>query len=62
MTAMDWKTRMNFEIYVQELAESLEIHDADDLEWLSNVLHQHLEIGLSDYAMDEDISDYEPQY
>lgn len=53
---------IDFELVAMDLAEALEVKSADDLEWLSATLHEHLEIGMQDYAMDEEIKDYEPQY
>lgn len=52
----------DFELAVMDLAEALEVKSKEDLEWLSCTLHEHLEIAVEDYAMDEGIEDYEAQY
>lgn len=53
---------IEFELAAMDLAEALEVKNADDLEWLSATLHEHLETAMEDYAMDGEIEDYEPQY
>ena len=55
-------TLIEFELGVMDLAEALEVKTADDLEWLSSTLHEHLETAMGDYAMDGEIEDYEPQF
>lgn len=53
---------IEFELAAMDFAEAYEVKTKDDLEWLSATLHEHLETAMQDYAMDEEIEDYEPQY
>lgn len=53
---------IKFELVVMDFAEGHEVKTKKDLEWLSNTLHEHLEIAMQDYAMDEEIEEYDPQY
>ena len=53
---------IEFELAAMDFAEACEIKTKDDLEWFSATLHEHLETAMQDYAMDEEIEDYEPQY
>lgn len=62
MKKIDYITLIDFECMIMDLAEKLEAKNKDDLEYLSATLHEHLEIAMEDYAMDEEIEDYEPQY
>lgn len=55
-------TLIEFELGAMDFAESCEVKTKDDLEWFSATLHEHLETAMQDYAMDEKIEDYEPQY
>lgn len=53
---------IEFELAAMDLAEALEVKTRDDLEWLSDTLHEHLETAMAEYAMDEGIEDYDSQY
>lgn len=53
---------VEFEIAAMDFAEDCEVKTKDDLEWFSATLHEHLETAMQDYAMDEEIEDYDPQY
>ena len=62
MKNISYTQLIGFELACMDLAEALEIKNADDLEWFSATLHEHLEIAMEDYATDGEIEDYEPQY
>ena len=62
MKPIDRTSLIQFELVVMDFAEAYEVKTKDDLEWLSATLHEHLETAMQDYAMDEEIEDYEPQY
>lgn len=53
---------IEFELVAMDFAGAHEVKTKDDLEWFSATLHEHLETAMQDYAMDEEIEDYEPQY
>lgn len=50
------------EIYVMELAKQSNIKTKEELEMFSERFHQIIENALMDYASDENIEDYEPQF
>lgn len=52
----------DFDCAVIDFAESLKIHNSDDLEWFIATLHERLEYIAIDYAADDGILDYESQY
>ena len=54
--------RIDVEIMIMDFAEELEIKDSDKLDWFSNMIHEAVENAISDYAEDQDIEDYEPNY
>ena len=54
--------RIDVEIMIMDFAEELEIKDSDSLDWFSNMIHEAVENAISDYAEDQDIEDYEPNY
>lgn len=56
---MDW---LDFECMIADWAENDERKDSKSLEFFADHLHQHIEIALMDYALDNDIDDYEPSY
>lgn len=57
---MEW---LRFEIMIMDLAEELNIKDADSLSDFSAALHEHIEIALQDYADDTGFGeDYMPQF
>jgi len=62
MKNFTWENGIEFELVVMDLAEVLEVKTKDDLEWLAATLHEHLETAMMDYAEDEGIEDYEPQF
>ena len=62
MKKIGYTQLLQFELACMDLAEALEVKNADDLERLSATLHEHLETAMGDYAMDGEIEDYEPQY
>ncbi len=62
MKNFSWENGIEFELVVMDLAEALEVKTKDDLEWLAATLHEHLETAMMDYAGDEGIEDYEPQF
>ena len=53
---------LNVELYIMELAEQNNIKTKEDLEMFSENIHQIIENALMDYADDENIEDYEPQF
>lgn len=53
---------IEFELAAMDFAEACEVKTKADLEWFSAILHEHLETAIQDYAMDEGIEDYDPQY
>lgn len=53
---------LKFEIMVMDIAEKLKIKNAYQLDQLSNELQSAVENALEDYALDNDISDYESNY
>lgn len=59
---IDRQNELNVEIYVMELAEQSDIKTKEDLEMFSERFHQIIENALMDYASDENIEDYEPQF
>ena len=62
MKLIDRNSLVKFELAVMDFAESCEVKTKASLEWFSATLHEHLEIAMQDYAMDEEIEDYDPQY
>lgn len=62
MKLIDRNSLVQFELAVMDFAESYEVKTKASLEWFSVTLHEHLEIAMQDYAMDEGIEDYDPQY
>ena len=62
MKLIDRNSLIQFELAVMGFAEACEVKTKDDLEWFSATLHEHLETAMQDYAMDEEIEDYDPQY
>lgn len=59
---IDRQNELKIEIYVMELAEQRGIKTKIELEAFSERLHQIIENALMDYASDENIEDYEPQF
>ena len=53
---------LEFQIDVADFAAKCDAKTKDELEWFSALLHNNLEIAMGDYATDEGIEDYEPQY
>lgn len=51
-----------YELVILDMAEIYEVKTAEDLERFSQILHEHLEIALSDHADCYNIDDYNPQY
>ena len=62
MKAINWKSLIEFELTAMDFAEACEAYTKDDLEWLSALLHEHLETAMQDYAMDLGIDDYDAQF
>lgn len=62
MKTLKGETLIHFELLVMDIAEACEVKTKGDLEWFSATLHEHLENAIEDYAMDNDIEDYEVQY
>ena len=62
MKNFTYAQQMEFDCMILDLAESLDIHTKDDLEWFITTLHERIEIAAIDYAADDKIDDYEPQY
>ena len=52
----------NLEIIIGDLADSLKITTAEELEELSQELHDHIDSALCDYAADVGIEDFTPTY
>lgn len=59
---IDKRVLLDFELSVLDMLESDPPKTAEDLEWVSATLHEHLETALMDFAMDAEIEDYDPQY
>ncbi len=60
---MDKTNGLSFEIYVMELCESYKPKKAEDLEKLSDELHQRIENAIADYISDQSLNgEYESQY
>lgn len=59
---MTGREELEFEFLVIDMCEREDIKSAEDLEKFSDNLHTIIETALSDYAMDNDIEDYEPSY
>lgn len=59
---IDRRNELEVEIYVADLAERSSIKTKEELEMFSERLHQTIENALMDYASDENIEDYEPQF
>lgn len=53
---------LEFELFVEDLAAECGVETKDDLEWFSDLLHNHLETAISDRATDLGVEDYELQY
>ena len=53
---------LNVEMYIMGLAVQNNIKTKEDLEMFSENIHQIIENALMDYANDENIEDYEPQF
>ena len=53
---------IDFELWAMTFAEACEVKSKEDLEELSAKLHEHLETAMVEYAWDEGIVDYDPQY
>ena len=62
MKPIQWQIYNDFEIYIMDLAEAHDIKTKEELEFFADRLHEHLETAIQDYAMDEDIEDYDPCY
>ena len=56
---MNW---IAFKVMIEDMCEEENIKTAKELEEFSEELHQHLENGLLDYASDNGIDGYEPNY
>ena len=56
------QNELKTEIYVMELAEQSGIKTKEELEKFSERFHQIAENALMDYASDNNIDDYEPQF
>lgn len=59
---IDRKNELKIEIYIADLAEQMNIKTKEELEIFSERFHQIIENALIDYADDENIEDYEPQF
>lgn len=53
---------LDFENTVGDFASECEVKTKEDLEWFSELLHNHLETAIEYYAADLGIEDYEQQY
>lgn len=58
----DRQNELELEVYVADLAEQRCIKTKEELEMFSEHFHQIIENALMDYASDENIDDYEPQF
>lgn len=56
---MDW---LGFECTVMDLADEEKIENSEQLQYFADLLHQHIEIAMSDYASDHDFEEYEQMY
>lgn len=50
---------LNFEIYVADLIEAMGPETIEEMEEISEALHNSLEIGIRDYLDCDDILDYD---
>ena len=65
MSKLTYKDGLNFDIYVMDLCEGINPKSCNDLEELSEDLHERIETAIQDYILDSDslnIDDYEPSY
>ena len=56
---MNW---LEFECMIMDLCDENNIKTTEGLQRLSEFFHEHIEIALMDYAYDNKIEDYEPNY
>lgn len=60
---MDW---LRFELLIMDIVEEYhrkkKITTAEEFAEFSDELHQHLELAVEDYCMDNKIDDYVPVY
>lgn len=62
---LEYKDSENFELYVMDLCESIKPKTCEDLESLSEELHESIEYAITDYIRDSDhlsIDDYSNAY
>lgn len=62
---MTYNEGIEFELYVMDLCDRQKPTSCKDLEFLSDELHQHIEIAIEDYIEDSstlDIEDYTANY
>lgn len=60
---MDRRQLLAFEISIADFVESVQPTTVESLEDLSDTLHQHLEVVMQDYAIDNGWGeDYMPTY
>lgn len=60
-----YKDALSFEIYVMDLVDAIKPESAEEMEGISNELHQCVENAILDSLEDEAYDfaeDYEPQY
>ena len=56
------RNELDVEMYIMGLAEQNNIKTKEDLEMFSENIHQIIENALMEYASDENIEDYNPQF
>ena len=54
--------QIEFELYVMEMAENDRCKTVEDLEKLSQGLHESIENAIGEICLDNGIEDYYPQY
>lgn len=58
----EWMTYIDIELVIDDFLNDADIENAKDLEISIDQIHHHIEIAAYDFAIDNDIDDYEPCY
>ena len=65
MSGLSYEDGLNFDIYVMDLAESINPQNESDLEELAEDLHERIEMAIQDFIYDSDkfdIKNYNATY
>lgn len=63
MSKLTYNEGLSFDIYIMDLCEKAKPTKADDLEDLSEDLHQRIEMAIDDYISDNQLEgEYDSQY